>query len=127
MFHHPAWAVGSYITVAATSRGNSPNLSQPNPGSPPDVSPCTLKHIQRRTQNTQKKPNQRCPPETGQVERDARPDRVGDLQPPEEAEGGGRGRQVIATADFVLLDDADFLVDVAAGGGKDSYGAALLL
>ena len=74
-----------------------------------------------------KNPNQRCPPETGQVERDARPDRVGDLQPPEEAEGGGRGRQVIATADFVLLDDADFLVDVAAGGGKDSYGAALLL
>ena len=27
-------------TVAATSQGNSPNLSQPNPGSPPDGSPC---------------------------------------------------------------------------------------
>ena len=30
MFHHPAWAVGS-----------SPNLIQPNPGSPPDGSPCS--------------------------------------------------------------------------------------
>ena len=39
MFHHPAWAVGSYSS--GHQPGNSPNLSQPNPGSPPDGSPCS--------------------------------------------------------------------------------------
>ena len=29
MFHHPAWAVGSYSS-GLPARGNSPNLSQPN-------------------------------------------------------------------------------------------------
>ena len=39
MFHPPAW---QYVaTEAAHSRGNSPNLSQPNPGPRPPVSPCT--------------------------------------------------------------------------------------
>ena len=31
MFHHPAWAVGSYSS-GSPAGGNSPNLSQPNPG-----------------------------------------------------------------------------------------------
>ena len=31
----------SRVLETAPSRGNSPNLSQPNPGSPPDGSPCT--------------------------------------------------------------------------------------
>ena len=32
----------SRVLETAPSRGNSPNLSQPNPGSPPDGSPCTV-------------------------------------------------------------------------------------
>ena len=40
MFHHTAWAVGSYRE--AHQPGNSPNLSQPNPGPRPPAPLCTL-------------------------------------------------------------------------------------
>ena len=42
MFHHPDWAVGSYSSGPPAGWGTPPNLSQPNPGSPPDGSPCII-------------------------------------------------------------------------------------
>ena len=41
MFHHPAWAVGSYSS-SPPGEGNSPNLSQHNPGLRPDETTCIL-------------------------------------------------------------------------------------
>ena len=55
-------------------------------------------------------------PETRQVERDARPDRVGDLQPPAEAEGG----QVISV-------NLRFLLDADLVAGKDAYHAIIVI
>lgn len=55
--------------------------------------------------------------ETWQVERDARPDRVGDLQPPAEAEGG----QVIISVNLLVLLDADLVA------GKDAYHAIIII
>ena len=50
MFHHPAWAVGSYSwgnspsyswgNSPSYSWGNSPNRSQPNPAARPAAPPC---------------------------------------------------------------------------------------
>ena len=58
-----------------------------------------------------------CISETRQVERDARPDRVGDLQPPTEAEG----RQVISVNLLLFLLDADLVA------GKDAYHAIIII
>ena len=55
--------------------------------------------------------------ETRQVERDARPDRVGDLQPPAEAEGG----QVIVSVNLL------FLLDTNLVAGKDAYHAIIII
>ena len=58
-----------------------------------------------------------CISEARQVERDARPDRVGDLQPPAEAEGG----QVIVVVNLHFLLDADLVA------GKDAYHAIIII